>query len=192
MRQRLLAAVSTILIMTILFFSLKGTSPAQTNISLDNRVYRDLEWLAALGYLPTHIAAIKPLSRLEIAALIIEGEGRLTKDADTSKKIVSSRLSRLKKDFHQEIDIIKGLVPNQNFVKPIDRLRSTYMYQKVFKSPENEYGQNAFMHSNALIDLSSRGRFLNHIGFQLRPFFLFGDQSNFEFVEAYVGIYEQE
>lgn len=186
MSRKLWIVVNTILAMTILFLFLKGTSIAQTNVSLDTRVYRDLEWLAALGYLPTHIAAIKPLSRLEIAALIIEGEGHLTKDADTSKRIVSSTLSRLKKDFHQEIDIIKGLVPKQNFVKPIDRLRTTFMYQDVFKIPENEYGQNAFIHSNGLIDLSSRGRFLNRIGFQLRPFGLFGDQSNFEFIEAYL------
>jgi len=186
MSRRSLAVVSTILTMTILFFFLKGASTAQTNISLDTRVYRDLEWLAALGYLPTYIAAIKPLSRLEIAALIIEGEKHLTTIEGASKGIVASTLHRLKKDFHQEIDIIKGLVPRQNFVKPVDRLRTNYIYQKVFKFPENEYGQNAFIHSNCLIDLSSRGQFLNRFGFQLRPFLRFGDQRNFEFVEAYL------
>ena len=186
MSRKLLAAASTLLTMTILLLFLKGASTAQTNVSLDTRVYRDLEWLAALGYLPTYIASIKPLSRLEIAALIIEGEKYLVTVEGTSKGVVASTLSRLKKDFHQEVDIIKGLVPRQNFVKPIDRLRTVYIYQNVFKVPENEYGQNAFIHSNGLLDLSGRGQFLNNIGFQLRPFFRFGDQSNFEFLEAYL------
>jgi len=44
MSRKLWIVVNTILAMTILFLFLKGTSIAQTNVSLDTRVYRDLEW----------------------------------------------------------------------------------------------------------------------------------------------------
>ena len=193
MSRRIFTALSTILTITVMLLLVKGSTLALTNVSLDSRVYRDLEWLAGLGYLPTYSAGITPLSRLEIAALILEGEEHFDKDKDSSKKTVASTLRRLKKHFHQEVALIKGLVPKQNFFKPMEKLHTRYIYQNYQKSPkipedipENEYGQKSLLKAHALIDWSCRGQLLNRLGLHLRPFLFINGQSRFEFIEAYL------
>ena len=58
----------------------EGYNPAymgSTYVPLDSWVYPAFERLAALGYLPTEIIAIRPWPRLECARLIVEAEEQL-------------------------------------------------------------------------------------------------------------------
>src|ERR1039457_563265 len=48
-----------------------------TFVPLDSWVYPAFERLAALGYLPTEIIAIRPWPRLECARLIVEAEEQM-------------------------------------------------------------------------------------------------------------------
>ncbi len=82
----------------------KGSS----NVPLDSWIYDDLDRLAAMGFLPTSTAIVRPWTRLECARLLAEAHARI--DQEDSKN--APLLAALDAELAHEINIIDGRSSN--------------------------------------------------------------------------------
>ena len=78
-----------------------------TFVPLDSWVYPAFERLAALGYLPTEIIAIRPWPRLECARLIVEAEEQL-QDSGSENTSVHQVVKALHQEFAMELANLEG------------------------------------------------------------------------------------
>src|ERR1039457_3771337 len=78
-----------------------------TFVPLDSWVYPAFERLAALGYLPTEIIAIRPWPRLECARLIVEAEEQL-QDSGSENTSVHQIVKALHQEFAIELANLEG------------------------------------------------------------------------------------
>jgi hypothetical protein len=87
-----------------------------TYVPLDSWVYPALERLAALGYIGTSFAGIKPWTRLECARLTEEAGETLTRD-ESSPRDLSDLQARLQEEFAYEFNLLDG---GRNFTARLD------------------------------------------------------------------------
>ena len=78
-----------------------------TYVPLDSWVYPAFERLAALGYLPTEIIAIRPWPRLECARLVVEAEEQLQASEGESSS-VREIVNTLRQEFARELANLDG------------------------------------------------------------------------------------
>jgi len=76
-------------------------------VPLDSWVYSALDRLAALGYIRTSIAGVKPWTRLECARLIEEAFDSLSPGGVADKE-ATGLISRLQNDFAYEMNLLSG------------------------------------------------------------------------------------
>src|SRR5450755_146580 len=88
----------------------EGYNPAYmgtTFVPSDSWVYPAFERLAALGYLPTEIIAIRPWPRLECARLIVEAEEQI-ESSDSENSSVRQVVRALSQEFAIELADLEG------------------------------------------------------------------------------------
>ena len=78
-----------------------------TYVPLDSWVYPAFERLAALGYLPTELLAIRPWPRLEGARLVLEAEEQLG-EPDRENASLSAIVKQLRQEFAMELAQLDG------------------------------------------------------------------------------------
>jgi len=82
---------------------------ASDDVPLDSWIYDALDRLAAMGYLPTSTAIVRPWTRLECARLLAEAHDSLDADPDA---ITAPLLAALDLEFAHETNVIDGVSPN--------------------------------------------------------------------------------
>lgn len=88
----------------------EGYNPAymgSTFMPLDSWVYPAFERLAALGYVPTEIIAIRPWPRLECARLVVEAEEQL-QASEGKNSSVRTAVKALHQEFAMELANLEG------------------------------------------------------------------------------------
>jgi len=81
---------------------------ASTYIPLDSWIYPAFDRLAALGYLPTEIIAVRPWARSEGARLVLEAQSQIH-EADLQPNTVTGRiLGELRHEFAFELQALEG------------------------------------------------------------------------------------
>lgn len=90
---------------------------ASTYVPLDSWIYAALDRLAALGYLPTSTAIIRPWTRLECARLLAEAHDNLEEMDDTTEPLFAA----LDLEFVHETRVIDGATRNTE-----DQVESAY------------------------------------------------------------------
>jgi len=78
-----------------------------TYVALDSWVYPAFDRLAALGYLPSEITAIRPYARLECARLVLEAE-EVLKDNGEEDRGASQTIKALRQEFTIELANLEG------------------------------------------------------------------------------------
>lgn len=132
-----------------------------TFVSLDNWVYAALDRLAALGYLPTFITAIRPMARMECARLTLEAQQAIGYP-EVSNTESATVVSELRTEFAPELAKLEGAAnvgvelesayarTTQIVGMP---LRDSYHFaQTIFDDYGRPYGQGL----NAIVGASGR------------------------------------
>ena len=89
----------------------KERNPAymgSTYIPLDSWVYPAFDRLAALGYIPTAIIAIRPWARSEGARLVLEALGRISEGDVEPDPVVERTVAELQREFAFELGTLEG------------------------------------------------------------------------------------
>ncbi|MEW6381080.1 MAG: capsule assembly Wzi family protein [bacterium] len=199
MKRKVLARIRLVPVFFILLSAaLSGPLSAQTNVPLGSGTFADLEWLAALGYLPSFSAGIRPISRDEAAILVLEGEKNARMHGLIPGPLVISTLAGLRHAFRQEIAFHEGLSPGQSFLKPIESIRITCRHQDIFTAAENDYGRDRGSSFDmqgpgsggrqVLLDWEFRGQIWNRLGFFVQPFWSIGHHSDHDDDQGESGI----
>ncbi len=81
---------------------------ASPYIPLDSWIYPAFDRLAALGYIPTEIIAIRPWARSEGARLVLEARERATEDELASNPVIQTTLAELQREFAFELGTLEG------------------------------------------------------------------------------------
>jgi membrane-associated phospholipid phosphatase len=87
-----------------------GYDPAymgSTYLPLDSWVYPAFERLAALGYVPSEILAIRPWPRLDCARLVLQAEEEL-REPDRESRFARETVGQLREEFAVEIGELSG------------------------------------------------------------------------------------
>ena len=112
---------------------LAATASASTYvvyIPLDSPIYDQLDALNSLGYLDDYLDEIKPISRVEAARLVIEGQANLT-DALHPDMIARELIRDLRDQLREEIGLIDSNQednPPMVRLQPVERFEAQYIY----------------------------------------------------------------
>ena len=131
---------------------------ASSYVPLDSWIYASFDRLAAMGYIPTSSATMRPWSRLECARLLAEAHESIDEIDETTGPL----LAALDMEFVQETHIIDG-APNRG-----SQVESVYgRYTRIAGTPlrdsyhfgqtlEDDYGRPYGQGSNGIIGVSGR------------------------------------
>ncbi|MGA9565880.1 MAG: capsule assembly Wzi family protein [Candidatus Korobacteraceae bacterium] len=81
---------------------------ASTYIPLDSWIYPAFDRLAALGYVPTEIIAIRPWARSEGARLVLEAQAHISEGDVEPDAVVRKTLTELRHEFAFELQTLEG------------------------------------------------------------------------------------
>ena len=81
---------------------------ASTYIPLDSWIYPAFDRLAALGYIPTEIIAIRPWARSEGARLVLEAQAHISEGDLEPDVVVQKTLTELRNEFAFELQTLEG------------------------------------------------------------------------------------
>lgn len=121
----------------------------------------------------TYISGQLPLTRMEAAMLIKQAEKKYKRE-DRTSGLIPVILSRLKREFREEIDILDGEADHLTYFKPVQSFYLEYPYLSDSMDMENEagriYGKNNNFHEGFIArgGLGSRFAFLVHPEFRQR------------------------
>jgi len=139
-------------------------SVASTNVPVGDDTYDVLLRLEAEGIIQSGLLSTGPLSRTEIARLILEAE----RNSEGKSLFIQRLIQSLKKRFRDERGGTKHM--NIEYIKPLDRVYAKYIYSD--SDPQeviyNNEGDNYKKGSNARVGLTSRAN-LGRISFFINP-----------------------
>ena len=81
---------------------------ASTYIPLDSWIYSAFDRLAALGYIPSEIIAVRPWARQEGARLVLEAQQNIREDQLEPDAVLRSTLAKLREEFAFELQALEG------------------------------------------------------------------------------------
>lgn len=159
--------ISAFLWTTIAFVSAHAAS--STNVSLENDLYRDMEFWAAEGLIASQLSSIKPLAISEVGNQLVAALNKclsMKKPSATCTNI----LNRYAKLFDAEIAEARSPEKiTSTFLKPIESFSISYNYRNgpfsVFNNEGISYGDG----HNALIQFQSQARLGNVLSFFVQP-----------------------
>lgn len=175
---------------------------SSVNLPLDSWAYEALETLEGYGLIESAMPSTRPYSRLEAARLVWEAEKKWTearqKENFKEMAIVSSSLSRLKKEFKSELidlKVIEG-APVSTYLKPVDEVILKYQFQSdnTLIRPQDGlprthiiyplYNQDGLVYRkghNFDAQLEGESRLWNHFSIYYRPQFTAMEAENARF-----------
>jgi len=172
-RKYLIRAVVIIfvLLLHVPFFSAHAAS--STNVSLDNDLYRDMEFWAAEGLIESQLLSIKPLAKSEVGkqiAAALEKCAAMETPSATCKNI-QERYAKL---FAPEIAEARDTENISNtFLKPLESASVSYKYMDgpfpVYNDEGTEYGNN----HTVMMQFESNARLGKVLSFSLQPQFAY-------------------
>ncbi|MBP7766438.1 MAG: hypothetical protein KA113_14730 [Syntrophaceae bacterium] len=146
---------------------------SSVNVSLDNELYRDMEFWAAEGLVSSQMSGIRPYARSEVARQLVEA---LDKCAAMKNPSATCRniQSRYKKLFDPEIAEQRSPDSASLLVaKPVESASVSYAYRKgpfsLYNNEGMEYGEG----SNAIVQFSSSVRLARVLSVYVQPAFIF-------------------
>ena len=77
-------------------------------VPLDSWIYPALERLAALGYIDSAIADMRPWTRMECARQIVEAQDRIDGDEDAKDREAARLFQELQVEFSREVNLLSG------------------------------------------------------------------------------------
>jgi len=200
---------SLIILAFLIVYPSLALAISSINLPLDHWAYEALDSLEGYGLIESGLSSTRPYARLEAARLVWEAEKNW---ADTRQKanfkeieLVSSLLSRLKKEFKPELVDLRSIegVPVSTYLKPVDELILKYQYQSdnPIIRPQNAapsthtiyplYNQDGLVYQkghNFDAQLQGEGRFWNHFSIYYRPQFtsMESQQARFHLEKGYL------
>lgn len=172
-RKYLIRAVVIIfvLLLHVPFFSAHAAS--STNVSLDNDLYRDMEFWAAEGLIESQLLSIKPLAKSEVGkqiAAALEKCAAMETPTATCKNI-QERYAKL---FAPEIAEARDTENISNtFLKPLESASVSYKYMDgpfpVYNDEGTPYGDN----HTVMMQFESNARLGKVLSFSLQPQFAY-------------------
>jgi len=140
------------------------TSVASTNVPVDDDTYDVLLRLEAEGIIQSALLATRPLSRMEVARLILEAE----RNSEGKSPFIRQLIQSLKKRFRDERGGTKHI--SIEYIKPLDSVYVRYVYSD--SNPQeiiyNNDGDNYREGFNTRFGLTSRGD-LGRTSFFINP-----------------------
>ena len=164
MRQKLLA----VLVINICTISLASVS---TNVPLSHWSYDAIERLADYGYTNSDLLSTKPITRLNMARLILEAEQKLDASKAANSSLIAT-LSRLKEEYAEELkqlELDSGTRVSAYYLKPLEDPYVRYVYADKMPNLENEQGRHFQSGSNAKTGFALRGQPTNRLAFYVHP-----------------------
>ncbi|MDD5344005.1 MAG: capsule assembly Wzi family protein [Smithella sp.] len=159
-----------------LFFAHAASS---TNVSLDNDLYRDMEFWAAEGLIESQLLSIKPLTKSEAGKQIAAALDKCSA-METPSATCRNIRERYAKLFAPEIAEARNTETTANtFLKPLESASVSYRYlDGAFSIYNNEgipYGDG----HNAAIQFESNARLWKVLSFSIQPqLAYYGDAGN--------------
>lgn len=107
-----------------------GIAGSSVNVPLDSWVYPVLDRLSGLGLFSSYLKGTKPVTRLEVARLLVEASYRGVQVSEKAKPLIEYLLERLREEFSVELASlgVGGEKAPKNFVRVIDELKARYVY----------------------------------------------------------------
>jgi hypothetical protein len=146
---------------------------SSTNVTLENDLYRDMEFWAAEGLVESQLSSIKPLARSEAGKQILAALNKC--DAMENK---SAACRNIQKHYAKlfEAEIAETRSPQNTigtFVKPVEALSVSYNYLNgpfsIYNNEGTHYGEG----SNAMIQLQSQARLGEIFSFYAEPIWMY-------------------
>lgn len=112
---------------------LSGRAAASTYVvftPLDSPIYEELDTLNGLGLLDTYIAEVKPISRVEAARLVLEGEQNLA--AERGDGLGHALLASLRTQLREEVGWLENNAEDGQLtmLHPIERIEAQYVFSR--------------------------------------------------------------
>lgn len=162
------------------------------NVPLDHWSYQSIERLADQGLLLSDMMTTRPISRLEMARLIVETQQNLeAADAPqwNTDPITKRILERLHQEFLFEISQFKpvNLGNNPTFIKPIEDPYYRFIYGRRPFSLENQFGDRYEKGANHRFGFVTRGVIQDTVSFYIHPEYKSPSErdSGIELIEGY-------
>ncbi|VAX31992.1 hypothetical protein MNBD_NITROSPIRAE02-583 [hydrothermal vent metagenome] len=156
--------VISIVITIVSVLIIVRTTVASTNVPVGDDTYNVLLRLEAEGIIQSALLATRPLSRMEVARLILEAE----RNSEGKSPFIQQLVQVLKKRFRDERGGTKHI--SNEYIKPLDSVYARYIYSD--SDPQeiiyNNDGDNYKEGSNARFGLTSRGN-LGRTSFFINP-----------------------
>ena len=168
-----------VIALSILLLSLSYPSQGtvSNNVPLDHWSYQDMDVLIGQGLLQSDMMSTRPISRLEMARLIVEAQAS-GQDVDSAKQVshgplVDAILARLQHEFLYEVNLLESgsLTGNATFIKPLEDPTYRLVYARRAFDPVNQYGEHFDKGSNNRMGFIARGVIADRFAFYLHPEF---------------------
>ncbi len=170
------------------------------NVEVGSPVYGDIEFLSAVGLLDTAMIGTLPLSREEVARLVVEARIKAGIEGSLSKR-KARILKRMEEEFSEDIDDLKTGNDTVYF-KPVREAGGHYLYldqpESAHPGPNTDAVQRAFTYNREGVDyqknngvayFNSDGR-IKLFSYFLKPFLTYRKDSsgdtNFTLHKGYV------
>jgi len=175
----------------VLIASLSGVCMASvsTNVPIRHWSYTFIEQMSDYGLVDSALLSTKPISRLEMARLIIEAQQNI-QDCNERNPYILTNLTRLEKEFSWEIDrlqLLRGLGTSGAVIKPIEDPYMRFLYADEPPEIENQQGDVFKKGSNQRYGFATRGVLFDTMAFYLHPEYRQGyvEDGPWELVEGY-------
>jgi len=165
--MRIAIIISALLLTPILFVSAHAAS--STNVSLENDLYRDMEFWAAEGLIESNLSSIKPFTRSEVGRQLVAAL-----DKCHAEKTPSATCRYIQQHYAKlfEAEITEARSPANitgTFLKPIETFSVSQKYLSGPFSIYNNEGIHYGEGQNALVQLQAEARLWNVFSFFVQP-----------------------
>ncbi len=172
------------LFLTPIAFVFSSHAASSTNVTLENDLYRDMEFWTAEGLIESQISSIKPLTRSEAGKQILAALDKC--DAMENK---SATCRNIREHYAKlfEAEIAEARSPQHTgstFVKPVEAFSVSYNYLNGPFSIYNNEGIHYGEGSNAMIQFQAEARLWDVFSFFVQPALIYNQHSGWTFTST--------
>ena len=143
-----------------------------TNVPLDHWAYPAMDRLVNYGFVDSDLLSTRPVSRLEMARLVVEARKKVT-EANEGNRFVLATMGRLEREFKFEVNQFNSQsgLSSPSFLKPIEDPYVRLVHAQDAADLENRSGDLFAEGSNLRMGFATRGTFRDRYAFYVRPEF---------------------
>jgi hypothetical protein len=171
-KNAILIILSALFLTSIAFVS-SSHAASSTNVTLENDLYRDMEFWAAEGLIESQLSSIKPLARSEVGKQILAALDKC--DAMENKSATCRNIQEYYAKLF-EAEIAEARSPqniSSTFVKPVEAFSVFFNYLNGPFSIYNNEGIHYGEDSNVMIQLQSQARLWQIFSFYVEPVLMY-------------------